>query len=1366
MKAPSSPPSFWREPLRVAGFGLLYAALGWLMLTYLTAPGFLSLFWPNAGLALAVLLRGGRHYWPGVFFGVFGVFLGTHHPFLMVLIIALGTTLGALTAHAWLTRQVGFSDEMKSSQDFRRLLEAAALGAFVKALIGTVALLIGGMTALAAVPVHAMQWWQTEFLGMMLGAPLFLFWHRGPGSQELRSGRGVESVLCLIMAFMAGEIIFLGVEHDIFGWLGHAYWMFLFVTWAAIRLGRHALSLLLMMVALQGIMGAVHGVGYFSDDFARTGLNNYWCFTMVLGSVGYALLFLMAASRNSARQMQREMKFAEDIVASLPGAFFMLDSAARLVRWNEQLQAATGYSEEELQGKPVLELVREADRPLLAGQIAQALQDGEGRAEAFMRDKKGASWPCQFNGRRTELDGQTYIVGMGESVYERKQAEAALRESETRYRQLFENINASVTIFDLSFTIVMVNECNARMLKRTPDQMVGETIHTLYPERAAFFEQRYREIIATRQGGIFEDEFPLLDGLHCFSSYVHPMCDVTGTPIGLQVIAFDISDRKNAERALRQSEELLSLALESTGDDVWDWNIENNHIQHTERWTQIMGYPASKDLPCWEGIVHPDDAQRAQVCRQQLFDSAFGKTTFELRLKNSQGEWKWLLGHGLVVRRDENGRALRAVGTLADITTRKLMEEELRKSEQMWRFALEGSGDAVWDWNVKTNEIVSSPNYRVSLGYAPDDDEWDDWASRVHPDDRELAWENTSALQEGRIAQSCIELRVRCKDGSYKYMQSRSMVVDRDEQGQVLRVVGTTTDITHIKEHQQQLERIAHFDALTGLPNRLMLANRLQQALAQSQRRGQWLAVVYLDLDGFKAVNDHHGHNVGDELLVTVSQRMKVALREGDTLARIGGDEFIAVLVDFTQPGDCKPVLDRLLEAAAQPVEVHQLTLHVSASLGVSLFPGDGGDADELIRHADQAMYQAKASGKNRYHMFDAEQDAAVRLKHESLANISRGLKRGEFVLYYQPKVNMRSGALIGAEALIRWQHPEHGLMSPAHFLPVIAGQSVDIELGEWVIDTALRQMELWRAEGLVVAVSVNISTYHLQQENFVTRLSELMAAHPEIEPYQLELEILESGAFDDITRVSAVIRACQAMGMRFALDDFGTGYSSLSYLKRLSASVLKIDQSFVRDILDDPDDLTLVDGIVSLAQSFHREVIAEGVESLAHGELLLRLGCEQAQGYGIAMPMAAAQLPGWVAHWHKNGIWQRWQGVVTNKNSRVPLFAEVRHRQWVRDIERLLAGDEVLRLPEHGGHCQLSIWLDEAGAGAGQSGNGVDYSRATAVHERLHALGNALMAAHAAGRIAEAREQQTELLGLHDELVGLLRRMTQHPAA
>ncbi|HEY9192335.1 MAG TPA: EAL domain-containing protein [Methyloversatilis sp.] len=483
------------------------------------------------------------------------------------------------------------------------------------------------------------------------------------------------------------------------------------------------------------------------------------------------------------------------------------------------------------------------------------------------------------------------------------------------------------------------------------------------------------------------------------------------------------------------------------------------------------------------------------------------------------------------------------------------------------------------------------------------------------------------------------EVWSRRKDGeSYAGLLTVNAV--RNSDGTTHSYVALFADITPLRRHQEKLEHIAHFDALTDLPNRLLLSDRLHQAMLACRRSGQSLAVVYLDLDGFKAVNDRYGHDAGDNLLIAVSGRMQGALRAIDTLARMGGDEFVAVLADISSHQDCILLVERILHACAEPVQLDGDVLHVSASIGVAIYPQDDADAEQLIRHADRAMYEAKQAGKNRYHLFDPAQHEMVRNRSEQLQEIADALKTGQFALYYQPKVNMRTGEVVGVEALIRWNHAVRGLLAPDVFLPLIEGHALSESLDEWVIGAALAQIAEWQQRGVAMSVSVNVGARHLQQGRFARTLARLLAARPEVDPHRLELEILETSAMDDINEVSVVMAECHRLGVGFAVDDFGTGYSSLIYLKRLPAETLKIDRSFVRDMLDDCEDLAIVQGIIGLAGAFGRAVIAEGVESVALGARLLELGCELGQGYGISRPMPADRLLDWIAGWQSPVVW------------------------------------------------------------------------------------------------------------------------------
>jgi diguanylate cyclase (GGDEF)-like protein/PAS domain S-box-containing protein len=480
-----------------------------------------------------------------------------------------------------------------------------------------------------------------------------------------------------------------------------------------------------------------------------------------------------------------------------------------------------------------------------------------------------------------------------------------------------------------------------------------------------------------------------------------------------------------------------------------------------------------------------------------------------------------------------------------------------------------------------------------------------------------------------------------CKKGGELYAVMLTISSIEDEAGKTSHYVCLFSDITESKEQQQKLELMAHYDVLTQLPNRALFADRFSQAVAHSKRSQTLLAICFLDLDNFKSVNDNYGHTVGDELLIEVARRIKLNIREEDTVSRQGGDEFTLLLGELESYPQCEQMLQRLLFSLAEPYLINDFPHRITASIGLSLFPYDDADLDTLVRHADQSMYQAKLDGRNQYHLFNPEQDHQTIQQQDDLQEIERALATDEFQLYFQPKVNMKTGEVYGAEALIRWLHPEKGLIAPLDFLPKIEGTDLEVEIGDWVVAKALKQLDLWKMQDIELEVSVNIACNHLQAPSFFAMLDGLLELHPNVDSHNLQLEILESSALGELQIMSSIIKTCrEALGVSVALDDFGTGYSSLAHIRNLSADTIKIDQSFVRDMLDDPNDYAIIDSVIGLSDSFNRAVIAEGVEEAEQGLMLLVMGCEFAQGYGIARPMPASEFLDWLHSYSPNQIW------------------------------------------------------------------------------------------------------------------------------
>lgn len=580
-----------------------------------------------------------------------------------------------------------------------------------------------------------------------------------------------------------------------------------------------------------------------------------------------------------------------------------------------------------------------------------------------------------------------------------------------------------------------------------------------------------------------------------------------------------------------------------------------------------------------------------------------------------------------------------------------------------------------------------------------------------------------------------------------------------DTSDETINYVGIFSDITQSKNHQEELNHMAHYDLLTGLPNRALFADRFQQAIAHSKRCQTQLAVCFIDLDNFKPINDNFGHSAGDQLLIEVAKRITACIREEDTISRQGGDEFTLLLNDIDTAEESLQTLKRIHQSLAQPYAIGNKLHYITASSGATLYPQDDADIDTLLRHADQAMYQAKLSGKNRYHLFNPSEDKETKYKHHKISEIEQALVNNEFVLYYQPKVHMLSGEVFGAEALIRWLHPQKGLRPPLDFLPLIDGTDLDVKLGNWVIKQAIDQINTWDQQGIQLEVSVNISSYHLQSADFHKQLELALQAQPTVDPRLLQLEILESSALGDLNTITSVIKMCQeSFGTGFALDDFGTGYSSLTHLRNLPVDTIKIDQTFIRDMIDDPDDFSIIESTISLAKSFNRSVIAEGVETTEHGLMLLIMGCELAQGYGIAKPMPSNELKPWLDHYDANKLWLSYKLLkLSEQKKKASLYSLIANHWNSRFIQCIISDNPSNKSWPimDSDRCHCSAWIERA-----QQDNSFDLqwiSQLEQLHTIYHLQAQSLQSQYRHGEISLAKEGLNELKSIFDDMTNLL---------
>jgi diguanylate cyclase len=582
-------------------------------------------------------------------------------------------------------------------------------------------------------------------------------------------------------------------------------------------------------------------------------------------------------------------------------------------------------------------------------------------------------------------------------------------------------------------------------------------------------------------------------------------------------------------------------------------------------------------------------------------------------------------------------------------------------------------------------------------------------------------------------------------------------------------LIGSVLVFHNATDKYRLIDRVswqATHDHLTSLPNRVLLEDRLQQAIAHADRNHQLLAICLLDLDGFKPINDSLGHAAGDVLLLQVAQRITALLRGTDTLARLGGDEFVLLFGGLKTVDDGRIIIESTLSTIAEPYVIEGEIVNISASVGVTLYPHDGATADILLRHADIAMYEAKRRGRNQHVMFNEEQELAIQSRQRQMDSIQQGLDRNEFLLHFQPKVDMRHGKVLGYEALARWQHPERGLLGPSEFLPLIEGTALVDAFDQWVLEAALIDLSRWLAAGYDWSVSVNIAPKNFTHATFPNKLKAILERHPNIPPGLLELEILESSAISDMSLAIQNIDACHRLGVRVALDDFGVGYASLSYLRRLQVDTVKIDQSFVRDILDASDDLILVEAIISMAQLFNRTIVAEGIEQNEQGMLLLRLGCDVAQGYGIARPMPAGDVIAWASQWQPDPRWALWADTYWEMHDFPLLVAQYDHLRWVKKVLNTLeSGFQRINSVELSDHhkCRFGHWY--YGHGQCRYGHLKEFIDLEPAHIEVHQVGIRIVQYCQIREIEKARSEVPRLLQLKEDIFEHLNRLQKRIA-
>ncbi|MBP2229244.1 diguanylate cyclase (GGDEF)-like protein/PAS domain S-box-containing protein [Azospirillum agricola] len=707
--------------------------------------------------------------------------------------------------------------------------------------------------------------------------------------------------------------------------------------------------------------------------------------------------------------------------------------------------------------------------------------------------------------------------------------------------------------------------------------------------------------------------------------------DDSGEPVRLVGSVSDITDRKTAEQELRRSEERYALAAAASNDGLYDWDLVTDRVYYSPRWASLLGFAAGElsDSPQeWLGRIHPADRSVMLDALEALGRPGDAAFQVEYRMRTADGATRWMACRGIAVL-DPAGTPIRLVGSQADVTDRKTAEQRLRQSEERYALAAAGAADGLWDWQVDSGEIYYSPRWKAMLGYGEAEISGTiaEWFDRVTPSDLDGLRSAINLHLTGERNHLQHEFRIRRADGDEAWMLVRGLAV-RNEQGSAVRIAGSMTDITARKKAEQQLLFDAFHDPMTGLPNRTLMLDRIGQALDRNKRTGaRQFATILIDLDRFKSINDALGTTTGDRLLRIIAKRLDNSRRIGDTLARLSADEFAILLDDIDDAGDALGAAERMAQAISRPVNLDGHDIVLTASIGIALSATGYEKPEDMLRDASLAMYRAKSGGRARIDVFDGNLRRQAMAVMRTEADLRTALEQDQLCLHYQPIVSLKTGVIAGFEALMRWNHPDRGLVPPMEFIPLAEESGLILPMGRWALEEATRQLVAWQRQfprPTPLFMSVNVSPRQFRDDDLAGVVEDLLE-RTAIPPSSLKLELTESLLMQDPDKCREVMRRIRAMDVRLSIDDFGTGYSSLAYLHSFPVDTLKIDRTFVKALSSGEGNAAIVQVIATLATILNMDVVAEGVESESEAEYLRDIMCQYAQGYHFARPTPAA---------------------------------------------------------------------------------------------------------------------------------------------
>lgn len=787
---------------------------------------------------------------------------------------------------------------------------------------------------------------------------------------------------------------------------------------------------------------------------------------------------------------------------------------------------------------------------------------------------------------------------------------------------IIENIPNMIFLKDAKeLRFKLFNKAGETLLGLNRNDLLNRNDYDLFPkEQADFFIREDRKTLKSDTLlDILEETIETPRGTRILHTKKIALKDTQGEVHYLLGISEDITDKKSAEKALLNSEHSLKESQIIAGLGSYTLDILTGRWKSSEILDQLLGidHDYERSVAGWEAIVHPDDRLRmSHYLRDEVIDKGAPFSQEYRIIRHNDQCVRWVHGLGKLLFDDHN-TPVQMIGTIQDITERRHIQDSLLKLS----IAVEQSPNSIVITDLDGNIEYVNTMFTTLTGYTKEEAFGKNprilKSNQTSPSTYNDMWEH---LTQGKIWHG--ELINQRKDKT-TYIEAATISPVKQPNGKITHYLAIKENITDKKHAEEHIEYLAHYDQLTGLPNRIVLNDRITYLLNHAQRNDETIAVMFLDLDHFKNINDTLGHTIGDRLLIEIAQRLKSAIRGEDTVSRLGGDEFILLFPD-TDANGAVHIATKLIEAVSIPSTIEQHELTITPSIGIALYPHDGNNFETLLKNADTAMYQAKNASRNAFHFFTQEMQLHSARNLLLVNALRHALERNELILHYQPQISTIDGSIIGVEALLRWNHPELGMISPAEFIPIAEDSGQIIPIGEWVLRTAIRQTKIWQTIGFgPMLIAVNLSAVQFQQKNLIERITTILDETQL--PYEyLELELTEAITMHDPQSAINVMNTLHELGIRMSIDDFGTGYSSLSYLKQFKVYKLKIDQSFIRTLTDNPEDQAIVKAIIDMSKSLGLKTIAEGVETAEQLALLHHYKCDEIQGYYYSKPLPA----------------------------------------------------------------------------------------------------------------------------------------------